>query len=90
MEGTACLAYTQQAMLQPLHCPPVVDHLLMPHAVVQHPHNDEPALITGGQLLEHVVPSGHHNSTIVALQGLIQGQIAGAALACRNGSRFTA
>eukprot|EP00967_Tisochrysis_lutea_P100371 scaffold149709_cov17-Tisochrysis_lutea.AAC.1 len=62
----------------------------MPHAVVQHPHNDEPTLIAGGQLLEHIIPGGHKDSAVVALQGLVQREVARAPLACRDGSCLTA
>mmetsp|Transcript_16165 Transcript_16165/g.40248 ORF Transcript_16165/g.40248 Transcript_16165/m.40248 type:complete len:1228 (-) Transcript_16165:317-4000(-) len=50
----------------------VVDHLLEPHALVQHPHNDEPALITGGELLERIIPAHTQHCAIVPLQGLVQ------------------
>lgn len=35
----------------------IVDHLLEPQALVQHPHDDEPVLVTRGQLRVCSVPS---------------------------------
>lgn len=57
------------------HGVPVVDHLLKPHALMEHPHNDETTLITGGKLLERVIPADNKCCTAVALQSLVQRQV---------------
>mmetsp|Transcript_32780 Transcript_32780/g.76568 ORF Transcript_32780/g.76568 Transcript_32780/m.76568 type:complete len:387 (-) Transcript_32780:74-1234(-) len=54
----------------------VVDHLLKPHALVQHPHDDQPVLIARGELLVHLVPRCAHNRFLMPLQGLIHRQVA--------------
>ena len=55
---------------------PVVDHLLEPMRLVEHPYNDETLLVTGGQLLVLVVPLKDHDVALVALQVLVHGQVA--------------
>lgn len=56
---------------------PVVDHLLEPHALVQHPHDDEPLLVAGGQLAVVLVPARHQHRAVVPFQGLVHAQVAG-------------
>ena len=43
---------------------PVVDHFLEPHAFMQHPHDYEAALVTGGEFAIVLVPSGDNDSTL--------------------------
>ena len=73
---TQSLYYGQALLLQNVpgcrKVSPVVDHLLKPDAFVQHPHNDEPALITSRQLLKRVVPANAQAGTVVPLQRLVE------------------
>lgn len=55
---------------------PVVDHLLKPHALVEHPHDDETKLIARGELLERVVPAHADDRPVVPFQGLVERQVA--------------
>lgn len=73
------------------HChvkdPPVVDHLLVPAAIAECPHNYQACLITGGQLVMNMVPGCTHNCPIMALQGLVLRQrLAGVATTSFTGS----
>mmetsp|Transcript_4388 Transcript_4388/g.8108 ORF Transcript_4388/g.8108 Transcript_4388/m.8108 type:complete len:286 (+) Transcript_4388:2857-3714(+) len=54
----------------------VVDHLLEPHPLVKHPHDDQPVLIRRGKLAVVLVPIHNHHRAVVALQGLVHGQVA--------------
>ena len=42
---------------------PVIDHLLVPQSFVEHPHDDEPIVITGGQLVVCFIPCHHIQGT---------------------------
>ncbi len=46
---------------------PVVDHLLVPAPLVEHPDNDEPVLVAGGQLLVSLVPPDDLDLPVVPL-----------------------
>ncbi len=37
----------------------VVDHLLVPESLVEHPHDDESILITGGEAVVSLIPRHH-------------------------------
>ena len=45
----------------------IVDHLLKPVRLVEHPYNDETLLVTRGQLLILVVPLEYHDVALMAL-----------------------
>lgn len=67
------------------HLVAVVDHLLEPHPLVQHPHDDEPLLVAGGQLAVVLVPARHQHRPAVPLQRLVHAQVArSAARGCRT------
>mmetsp|Transcript_3004 Transcript_3004/g.7687 ORF Transcript_3004/g.7687 Transcript_3004/m.7687 type:complete len:266 (-) Transcript_3004:170-967(-) len=53
----------------------VVDHFLKPDPSVQHPHNDQPILVTRGELPEVLIPSDDHDVPLVALQGLVHRKV---------------
>eukprot|EP00754_Rhynchopus_humris_P043782 Rhum_TRINITY_DN3522_c0_g1::Rhum_TRINITY_DN3522_c0_g1_i1::g.11102::m.11102 len=55
---------------------PVVDHLLEPHALVQHPHDDQPVLVGARQLPVLLVPPHHRDAPFVAVQRLVHRQVA--------------
>ena len=57
-----------QALLVPAHVPdnalvPVVDHLLKPESLVQHPHHNQSVLVTGRQLMVGLIPRHHLDVT---------------------------
>eukprot|EP00968_Pinguiococcus_pyrenoidosus_P023347 scaffold3722_cov263-Pinguiococcus_pyrenoidosus.AAC.2 len=55
----------------------VVDHLLVPHVLLQHPHNDQAVLVRSGELLVLRVPDHAFHSSLVALERLVHTETAG-------------
>ena len=63
-----CTVFIDDAYLRPVPVPlhvsdhtlvPVVDHLLVPEPLVEHPHDDQAILIAGGQLVVDLIPRHH-------------------------------
>eukprot|EP00981_Chlorochromonas_danica_P008926 scaffold2352_cov153-Ochromonas_danica.AAC.7 len=53
----------------------VVDHLFVPGALVHDPHDDESALVAGGELAVDRVPRHAHDASVMALEGLVHGEV---------------
>eukprot|EP00048_Salpingoeca_helianthica_P013911 m.211237 g.211237 ORF g.211237 m.211237 type:complete len:335 (+) comp15559_c1_seq23:2801-3805(+) len=58
----------------------VVDHLLRPLALEEDPHNNEAILVAGGEFSVLLVPVQHAHGAVVALEGLIHGEISSSIL----------
>ena len=54
---------------------PVVDHLLEPHPLVQHPHDDQPVLVGRRELAVVLVPAHAHRRALVALERLVHREV---------------
>ena len=60
-------AYLRSVAVPP-HVPddtlvPIIDHLLVPEPLVEHPHDDQAILIAGGQLVVDLIPCHHLDRT---------------------------
>lgn len=49
--------------------------VVLPTPLVEHPHDDEPVLITGGEFLVALVPAHDLDLSIVSLQSLVHGEV---------------
>ena len=52
---------------------------LEPHALMQHPHDDETMLVGRGELAVIFVPVHHHDGAVMPFQSLVHRQVAGRA-----------